>query len=117
MNDLDKDDRVYLEDILLEIRRIRKFTAGMDKSGFMKDELVCHAVERCIQIIGEAARNVSEKFRHEHPGIEWKKIIAMRNIITHAYGRVDYEVVWEVLQKDITELEKKLQEAAKEKNG
>ena len=68
------------------------------------------AVERSLQIIGEAAKNFSESFRKKHPEIEWRKIIAMRNLITHDYGNVDCETVWEVVRRDIPELEKKLRE-------
>ncbi len=114
MKEAQKDDPAYVGDICLEISRMRKFTSGMTKAQFMRNELVCHAVERCIEIIGEAARNVSEEFRQEHPQVEWKKIIAMRNLLIHAYGRVDYNLVWEVVEKDIAELEKQLSAAAKE---
>ena len=114
MKEAQKDDPAYVGDIRLEISRMRKFTHGMTKAQFMRNELVCHAVERCIEIIGEAARNVSEEFRQKHPQVEWKKIIAMRNLIIHAYGRVDYNLVWEVVEKDIAELEKQLDAAAKE---
>lgn len=112
MNERQKDDQAYVWDICLEIRRMRRFTSGMSKARFMRSELTCHAVERCIEIIGEAARNISEGFRQKHPQVEWRKIIAMRNLIIHAYGRVDYNLVWEVVEKDIDELEKQLAKAA-----
>jgi len=113
MNEEQKDDQAYVEDILLEIERARRFTKGMSKAQFVRDELVGHATERCIEIIGEAARNISEGFRQKHPQVEWRKIIAMRNLIIHAYGRVDYNLVWEVVEKDLSELQKQLAEAVK----
>ena len=112
MNEQQKDDQAYVDDICLEIRRMRRFTRGMSKAQFMRNEMACHAVERCIEIIGEAARDISEGFRQKHPQVEWRKIIAMRNLIIHAYGRVDYNLVWEAVEKDIDELEKQLAKAA-----
>ncbi len=103
-----KDNSIYLDDIRREIANIKSFTKGMTKDEFLKSELVRRAVERSIQIIGEAAKGLSEDFRKKHAGIEWRKIIAMRNFITHAYGEVDYEAVWEVVARDLPELERKL---------
>ena len=103
-----RDNSIYLEDISREIANIRGFTKGMAKEDFLKSELVRRAVERNIQIIGEAAKGLSEDFRKKNTGIEWRKIIAMRNFITHAYGEVDYEAVWEVVVRDLPELERKL---------
>jgi len=113
MKDAGKDDTIYIQDILHETANIQNFVKGLDKEGFLKNELVRRAVERSIQIIGEAARGVSQKFRGRHPEIEWRNIVAMRNFITHAYGEVDYAMVWEVAQRDVPALESKLKEIAK----
>jgi len=103
-----KDDKLYIADIVHEIASIKKFTKGMSWNGFEKDELVRRAVERSIEIIGEACRCISEKFRLEHAEVPWKKIIGMRNLISHAYGDVDYAQVWAVVEKDIPALEQAL---------
>lgn len=113
MKDEGKDDLIYIQDILHETANIQNFVKGLDKASFLKNELVRRAVERSIQIIGEAARSVSQRFRDKHPEIEWRNIIAMRNFITHAYGEVDYAMVWEVAQRDVPALERKLREIVK----
>jgi len=63
-----------------------------------------YAVTRCIEIIGEAARGISEEFRTEHPEISWKNMIGMRSRLIHNYDEIDLDVVWDVLQHDIPKL-------------
>jgi uncharacterized protein with HEPN domain len=57
-----------------------------------------------ITILGEAVKRLSQTFRAQHPGIEWQEIAGMRDKVTHQYDRVDFEIVWEVVQRDIPEL-------------
>jgi uncharacterized protein with HEPN domain len=59
---------------------------------------------RRIQIIGEAARKVSEEFKEDHPEIPWNEIIGMRNKLIHEYFRIISEKVWEAVEKDIPNL-------------
>ena len=52
------------------------------------------AVERNIEIIGEAARRISDDLKQEHPEIPWRKIIAQRNVLIHEYDDIDYKEIW-----------------------
>jgi uncharacterized protein with HEPN domain len=54
------------------------------------------AVERSIEIIGEAARRVSREFQEQHPDIPWQKIIAQRHVLAHEYGEIKHERMWRV---------------------
>jgi len=54
------------------------------------------AVLRNIQIMGEAARNISDEIKEEYPEIPWRKIIGLRNIVVHAYFGVDLGTIWEI---------------------
>lgn len=63
-----------------------------------------YAIVHSIQIIGEAARRVSEEYREMHPEIPWRNIIGMRNQLVHKYDDVDLDVVWRVVQREIPEL-------------
>ncbi len=62
------------------------------------------AVVRAIEIVGEAAVNISEEGRRELPNIPWKSITGMRNRIVHAYFDIDYEIVWETVTLRLPEL-------------
>ncbi|MBI4680136.1 MAG: DUF86 domain-containing protein [Nitrospirae bacterium] len=75
----------------------------------MKNELLMDAVVRNLEIIGEASSKLSVFFRKKHDGIEWRKIIGMRNRIIHAYDTVNFEIVWNVVKKDLPALKKELE--------
>ena len=58
----------------------------------------------CILQIGELVGKLTEDFRAAHPGVPWRQIKAMRNIVAHSYGTIDPEVTWEVMTEDIPAL-------------
>ncbi|MFP3868202.1 MAG: DUF86 domain-containing protein [Desulfobacteraceae bacterium] len=97
-------DDAYLLDILLAARKIVRFSQGYDAKKFNADEVMQHAVMRLIQIIGEAARKISPAYKDAHPQIPWTQIIDMRNRLVHEYFRVETDIVWEVVEKDIPAL-------------
>jgi len=97
-------DEAFLLDMLLAARELRQFTGGVSFENFNNDRLLQHAVIRLIEIIGEAARNVSADFKAGHPEIPWAAIVGMRHRLVHEYFRVASDKVWEVVQKDLPEL-------------
>ena len=62
-----------------------------------------------LQIIGEAARKVTEGFRATHTQIPWAQIVAMRNVLVHDYFRIDTEEVWAAVQRDLPKLKQAIQ--------
>jgi uncharacterized protein with HEPN domain len=97
-------DDAFLLDMLLAARRVLKYAQGLDFQRFENDEVLQDAIVRRIQIIGEAARKISQEFKEEHPEIPWFEIIGMRHRLIHEYFRVISEKVWEVIVKDIPSL-------------
>ena len=97
-------DNAYLLDMLLAARKVMQYAQGADFERFEQDEILQDAIMRRIQIIGEAARKVSEAFKEEHPEIPWYEISGMRNRLIHEYFRVIPEKVWEAVEKDIPDL-------------
>ncbi|MGO9175337.1 MAG: DUF86 domain-containing protein [Desulfobaccales bacterium] len=97
-------DDAYLLDMLLAARKIMKYAQGVDSERFEQDEILQDAIMRRIQIIGEAARKVSEEFKEGHFEIPWNEIIGMRNKLIHEYFRIISEKVWEAVEKDIPNL-------------
>jgi uncharacterized protein with HEPN domain len=75
----------------------------------LADKTLRLATERRIEIIGEAARNVSREFTLAHPEIPWQKIIAMRQVLAHEYGEVKHDTVFRVVTLHIPELISRLQ--------
>ena len=85
-----KDDTVYLHHILDAIDLIEEYTEGRSENEFLSHSMAHDAVIRQIEIIGEAARNVSEKFQEKHRGLPWAKMIGIRNKIIHEYFNFNY---------------------------
>ncbi len=95
-----RDDRERLQDILEAIERIERY-ASRGREEFLKDELIQTWVVHHLQIIGEAARKLSEGIRSSHGAVPWPAIIAMRNILVHDYFTVDVEEVWSTVERDL----------------
>ena len=62
-----------------------------------------------LEIVGEAARGLSEEFRQSHPDPVWAMAIGMRNILIHHYFEIDQEQVWSVVEKDLAALRTKIE--------
>jgi uncharacterized protein with HEPN domain len=71
---------------------------------FAQSELHQNAVMRPLEIIGEAARRVSQETRDAHAGIPWEQMIGMWNRLIHEYFRVNLTTVWETVQNDLPSL-------------
>lgn len=99
-----RNDMTYLLDMLLAARHIGEFTAGMDRAQFMASLLHQNAVIRLIQVIGEAARLVSQETKNAQPEIPWHQISGMRNHVIHRYFDVNLDYVWDVVERDAPEL-------------
>ena len=102
-------DASYLWDMLDAACAVREFVAGKTFSDYTRDRLLRGAVERHIEIIGEAARNISQSYRDAHPEIPWKKIVAQRHILAHEYGEVKHENIWLVATVHMPDLIDRLQ--------
>ena len=98
-----RDDACVL-DMLIAARKIRTFTAGVTLDRFLRDVLMQHGIMRLVEILGEAARHLSDDFKTSHPEIPWRQIIGMRNRMVHAYVRVISAKVWEVVEHEIPSL-------------
>jgi uncharacterized protein with HEPN domain len=94
-------DRAYLVDIQLNAGDALQFTETMDYETFLKDRKTQLAVVRCLEVIGEAAKRLSDTFRNNHPSIPWSSMAGMRDVLIHAYDRVDLERGWTTLREDL----------------
>jgi uncharacterized protein with HEPN domain len=99
-----KDDLRYVGHMVDCARRIEQFLGGKPRSEFDADEMLQLAVVHLLQTIGEAARLVSPEFRQRCPTIPWSQIVGMRHRIVHDYLNVDYDIAWEVSNRDVASL-------------
>jgi len=112
-----RDHKLYLDDILEAAKRIERYSKGMTLEKLKKDTLVLDAVVRNLEIIGEAAKNISGQIRKKHPKIEWKKIAGLRDILAHEYFGIDLEVVWDIIKNKVPILKNQVKGILKEKDN
>lgn len=103
-----RSDLDRLHDMQEAIARIERY-AGQGRERFDRDELVQTWVIHHIQVIGEAARGLSEELRGRHPAIPWSRIIGMRHILVHDYFGTDLEEVWGTVLTDLPALKRDLE--------
>lgn len=97
-------DLVKCEDMRLHAERARKFLGNLSLGEFVDDDLVHTAVVRCVEVIGEAARLVSQETRQRAPGIPWPVVVGMRHILAHDYGVVNLDKVYDVVTRHLPSL-------------
>ena len=85
----------------------------MTENEFLSNSMAHDAVVRQIEIIGEAARNVSDEFQEKHSAIPWLKMIGIRNKIIHEYFNVNYAIVWDTIRDDLPNLKKAIRKIIK----
>lgn len=103
------DDQGFVLDMLEAARRALSFTEGMDLESYLSDTKKQLAVERLLEIVGEASRRVSEEFKGAHQEVPWADSIGLRNVITHQYDAIDRERVWKIVTDDLPGLIQKLE--------
>lgn len=95
---------IYIKDILEYMERAEKYVKDLNLQQFLEDEKSCDAVIRCIEVMGEATKNVSDDIRNKYPFIPWRDLAGMRDKIIHGYFIVDFENVWLVVKNEIPKL-------------
>lgn len=105
----DERDAAYLWDMLQAARCVVEFVRGRTAQQYLADEMLQSAVERKIEIIGEAARNVSDAFQSQHSEIPWRPIMAQRHVLAHDYGEIEQDRIWRVATIHVPELIKLLE--------
>jgi len=98
---LEQRNAALLWDILEAARRAAEFTQNKTFLDYQKNPLVQYAVERALEIVGEAANRISKEFQEAHPEIPWRKMVGLRNVLIHEYGEIDHALVWTVVQEHL----------------
>jgi len=93
-----------LWDMVQAIRRIQEFTANLFFEGYQESILIQSAVERQLEILGEAAGRISEETRQVHSTIDWRRIVGLRNILIHRYNEIQQDILWNIIASELVNL-------------
>ena len=107
-------DKSRLEHILQAIVRLQTHVGTLPKEELEHDVLRYYGIVKNIEIIGEAARMLTDDFKAKHPDTNWREISGMRNLLVHDYFQVNSDVIWEVIHQDIVMLKAHVEQYLKE---
>jgi len=99
-----REDTILLTDMLDYARRAVDALEDRSRENLGADAVLAGALERFVEVVGEAAGRLSETTRHMAPEIPWYEMIAMRNRLVHGYFAVDLDILWTVVTDDLPEL-------------
>ena len=102
-------DRTYLLDILEAAKLAISYVESKTEEDFFADVQCQDSVIRRLEIIGEAARRISEENRKAHPKLPWREMIGMRNILIHEYDDVDLPIVWKTVESELPSIVAKVE--------
>jgi len=97
----ERTDLKYVWDMLEAARTVDELPCDRTLDDYERTKWLRLAVERAIEIIGEAARHVSAEFRAAHPGVAWSAIVATRHVIAHEYGDIQNDKLWRVARTHV----------------
>lgn len=102
-------DKERLEHILEAIQIIEKGLTSYSKEELMNTPLLYYGLVKQIEIIGEAANLLTHEFREMHVDVNWRPIVAMRNVLVHDYIHISKDMLWVTITQDIPELKKHIE--------
>lgn len=97
--------QLFIQDVFDAIGKINSYVSGITGEKELKnDEKTYEAVIWNFTVIGEAVKNIYEEVRKNNPEVEWKEIMAMRNLMVHEYWGINEGVVWDAIKNNLPEL-------------
>lgn len=98
------DPRATLRQIQDAARRLQQICAGQTLETLLADWQATAALERFLEIVGEAVKRLPADLRSRHPSVPWKEIAGTRDRLSHGYDDVDFQVLWDAVQNDVPAL-------------
>lgn len=92
---------LFLYDMACAVDKILEYSGSLSRQNLLENELVKDAILRNIQVLGDAAKKVPPEFIASHQEIDWKGIAGLRDIMTHQYFRVDWNIIWTTIREDL----------------
>jgi len=105
-----EDDTSRLGHMLDYARTARRLVEGRARDDLEHDEALRLALIRAVEVIGEAAAQVSQTTQISHPDIPWRQMVGTRNRLIHGYDAVDHDVLWDIVELDLPPLIQRLED-------
>jgi uncharacterized protein with HEPN domain len=102
--------RFYITDMIAFAENVISYTDGFDQERFVSGGITYDATLRNLELIGEAATHIPPEVREQHTEIAWRMMIATRNKLIHGYLGIDNDTLWSIIQTDVPELLRQLQQ-------
>ena len=109
-----RNPKLFIADIKEAINKVELYIKDITFTEFKKDDKTIDAVVRNLEIIGEAVKNLSPKFKDKFSRVNWRGATAMRDRLIHSYFGVDIAIVWETITTDLPELKGEVEKIGKE---
>jgi len=109
-----RSSRLLLFDIYQSVEKIELFTQGILFDQLMADERTKDAILRNLQVIGEASKNLPDALMIDHPEVDWSGLAGVRDIITHRYFRVDWNLLWISIREELPVLKSQIKHLMEE---
>ena len=97
-------DKAYLWDMLDAAMAVTEFVRGKTYEEYLSNRMMRGAVERSVEIVGEAARRISETTKRAHPEIPWGSMVGQRNVLAHEYDQIRHEAMWKIATRRVPEV-------------
>jgi len=101
---MSQTDEIRLCHMLNAARKAISFVQGRSRAELESDEMLALALDRLVEVLGEAANQISQATREQHPPIPWRQIAGTRDRLIHGYFDVDLDIVWQIITHDLPPL-------------
>lgn len=109
-----RDYKLRIQDIIDHINSIESYIKDKTKDNFYASRLLQDAVIRCLEVIGEATKNIPEEVRLKYPDLPWKKMAGLRDVVIHDYSEVVEERVWNTITIELPKTKKLINKIKKD---
>ena len=103
-----RDDRISLVDMLIHAKEAVALSGETSLNDLIEDRVMQLALQKLVEIVGEAANRVSEETQQRHQEIPWPQIIGLRNRLVHGYYDINLDILWQIIQNDLPPLTERL---------
>jgi len=114
---LKRDASLYVKDILEAMEKAESFIGAMERNDFLVDEKTNFAVVRCLEIIGEATKNIPDAIREKYKDVPWRDMAGMRDKVSHFYFGTDFNKVWLAVKKNFPVLKPRIKQVLADIGG